>query len=352
MSDEPTPGRSTYPTIDPTIVPVSVSPDKVHFRAGPWSGPVFTLEDEQREGKLADLVDMLDGTNSVPDVLDEFEGDEATVRHVLDRLQRKQILDSRTRPEPDQQEVEPGFVSGGDLSTVDVDRLAVVATGGLGRIVVEDLLCTAVDTIEVVGEEAVGPTPTVPTDERVERASREQLPRVVREASVAVLVTDRPAPDLFAELNRLAHDSDTPYVSGRVCGFDGLVGPTVVPGETSCYECFEQRRDANLPSADEYHEFERTVGETGESPGPATSAFGHVVAGLVTTELLNFLARDVGLLAGRVVRYDFSQLTVETNEVLRMPRCPVCDTGDDSADVDRVFTLDTLLEDLNRSGDD
>ncbi|NEU55569.1 TOMM precursor leader peptide-binding protein [Halorussus sp. MSC15.2] len=352
MSDEPPQRRSMYPTIDPAIVPVRVTPDKVHFRAGPWSGPVFTLEDEQREAKLADLVGMLDGTNSVADILDEFEGDEAAVRHVLDRLQRKQILDSRSAPEDEPREIDSGFVSEGDLSSVDADRVAVVATGGLGRIVVGDLLDTAVGTIEVVDEESGNRTQAELTADRVERASRSELPRIVEEADVAVLVTDRPAPELFAEVNRLAHEFDTPYVSGQTCGFDGLVGPTVIPGETSCYECFEERRDANLPSSSEYHAFEQTVGKTADSPGPSVAAFDHVVAGLVTTEVLNFLVRDVAFLAGRVVRYDFAELAVETNEVLRMPRCPVCASGTDSADVDRVFTLDTLLEDVNRGGDD
>lgn len=352
MSDESSGDRSTYPAIDPSIVPVTISADEVHFRAGPWNGPVFTLEDEHREGKLADLVGMLDGTNSVTDILDEFEGDEAAVRHVLDRLQRKRILDSRTRPSAERREVDPGFISGGDLASINTDRVVVAATGGLERIVVEDLLDTDVGTIEVVTEESSDRTLGAETSDRIDRTSLAELPRAVDEADVGVIVTDRPAPRLFGEFNRLAHESDTPYVSGQVCGFDGIVGPTVVPGETSCYACFEERRDANLPSESEYRAFERSVSETDGSPGLGVGAFDHVVTGLVTAELLNFLARDVGFLAGRVVRYDFSELAVETNEVLRMPRCPVCGAGDGSADVDRVFTLDTLLEDLNRGDDD
>lgn len=354
----------TYPRIDPSLVPVRLSPDDVHFRAGPWSGTVFDLSDDDGTGKLADLVAMLDGTNAVEEILDAFdEDDRRDVLEVVYVLQEEGIVYEGSGAV--EREGVSGYLSAtGQFSAETMERVAssTVTLVGAGR----PATILAADAVEMGVEDVrfldLGDESAVELDaDGVTALDRDDLSDAVTSSDLVVHAADCPRPDALERLNRLVHETETPLLVGQVAGLDGVIGPTILPGETACYECFRQRRYANVEAPEGYRAYEKVVRDAEHAPGPNLPGFDHVVAGCLELELVNQLSSGVGFTVGRIVHYDFSDLSVEANDVLRMPRCPVCGKSPDSVDHDRHLDLEAMVQarnhedaarDRNRRDDD
>lgn len=341
------------PKINPSFVPVEVTPNKVHFRAGPWSGPVFTLEDEDGSGQLSALVERLDGTETTAEILSEAApSSRDSIRSVIRSLQERRIVydAAETGEASRRRAAKTRRFSDADFETFDDASVLVVGPREMTALPVSDVLRTNIDAVLTMTPRADGMGASF-DDDRVEQVPRGQLDESLADVDFAMVFADRPNPGLLEVVNRTAYDHGTPWIVAQACGYDGIVGPLIVPGESSCYECFRRRREANLPEADEYGAFEEAADRRQESPGPDVRAFERVVAGLGTVDALNYLTYGFGFTAGRIVHYDFATFSMEVNDVLPMPRCPVCGTGT-RVDSNRYFTLDNLIDDLDRRRQD
>lgn len=340
-----------YPKIDPALVPVRLSPDDVHFRAGPWSGTVFELSDDERTGRLADLVDMLDGTNTVEEILDAFGDDSDDVAEVLYLLQTEDVIfDGEDAIE---REGVRGYVSAIDrFSGAELDRLAgstvtLVGSGRTATDLARDAVEMGVGDVRLLSLHGTSVPEDLATASDVSTLDSENLAEAVEAADCVVYAADRPDPDATDRLNRLVHDAETPLLVGQVAGLDGVVGPTIIPGETACYECFRQRRYANVEAPEGYRAYEEVVADTSGAPGPNLPGFGRIVAGCLGLELVNQLVSGVGFTVGRIIHYDFADLSVEANDVLRMPRCSVCGESGDTVDHARHVSVEDMVRDRN-----
>ena len=100
------------------------------------------------------------------------------------------------------------------------------------------------------------------------------------------------------------------------------MGPTIVPYETACYECFNLRQKSNVPDIAEYQvveQFQRTNRLSSDwlafTPG----------AGLLALEVLKAITWFMPP-AGYAHLYSLNLLTMESKRhpVLKIPRCPAC----------------------------
>ncbi len=329
------------PTVHSSFTPVEVSPDEVQFRVGPWSGPVYTIADDDGDGEVRRLVRALDGETPVRDLLADFEGETRTqVVSVLSALAEKGVLapgqrgnedaherttESQTSDELDRYGRVRASLSDEDLAAARERDVAVVGGGTTAGLVAENL-------------RGMGVAPaTVAPDER------DLLSDVVASADLLVCALDRPRPDLLGAVNRQANDAGTRWLVGQIHGLDGLVGPTVVPGETACYSCFRERMLANVEFrtdayADEF---------AGNSSGMGLSPLAQIVAGYLTLDAAHLLVGNAGFTAGSVLHFDFFDFGVESNEVLKRPRCEVC--GRDRDAPQRYVTVEQLLAERDES---
>lgn len=345
MSDQPS--LASYPRLNPAFVPVIVSDDEVHFTTGPWSGPLFEISDEDRDGVLADLVALLDGTKHIDEIRSEFNparGDDVTA--VLRALQEKSIVrDAGNELDADRAAI-GGYFALRDTDADPADRIArsrlgVVGAGTVGKTVVEILLEADVGRIEYVDLESVDTEWMRSLDDgQCDACDADQLGDVIANADFVVLAADRPYPALASEIDDRAHESGTPWTAGIVNGLDGRIGPTVYPGETACYECFRRRADAASRSDVGYS----SVAEASSVANPALPSFSHIVAGIVTTDVLKQLAGEFGITTGSVIDYDFYDFAVQFDEVLRLPRCKTCGRDPDRVDSPRHQTLEQLAD--------
>lgn len=348
MSETPS-DLPVYPRLNPAYTAVIVDDDEVHFTAGPWNNRVFELIDEDRDGKLGKLVAALDGQTAVGELLDSFtEENRNQVADVLRALQQKSIVRDTEAPVDDSRAKIGGYLSLRDTEQNPLDRLDqaslyVIGAGPVGRTVVSDLISAGVGDIRYTALDTIaGGRPTAPSSERVTRIETGdlQLDDEIEMADFAIVALDRPYPTITSRINRVAHSSDTPWISTVVNNLDGQVGPTVYPGETACYECFRTRAQAATASSTGFQRYEQQA----SAAGAVLPSIAHVVAGMAVVDVLTQLAGGAGKTVGSVINFDFADYAVQADEVLRMPRCDVCGHPSERLDSSRHVTLDHLTK--------
>lgn len=357
MTTTPTGGDERgRPLVAPPFVPVVVDPDTVQFRIGPWAGPAYTVRDDDGDGTIEELVRMLDGRRTREEILDAFEPDDREqVAAVLDRLAEEDVLvdamgEADTLPPSD---LPPTGVipprrsfTVEDTETVAHSTVLVVNVGPIGRFVAEDLVSAGARNVRLLEPVGRGGADDDDSPEGCSLLSPDvDLSSAVADADCVVYSSTVPHPELATQVNEAAFESSVPWVSGRLCGLDGFVGPAVIPGRTSCHECFRARFLGNVDDVRAYRQFERAAREDGGGRR-SVQALSRIVAGYVTVDLLHLLLDGIGFTAGSVVHFDFFDLSVESNSVLKRPRCPVCGQSDREAiGRQRHLGLDTLVED-------
>lgn len=316
-----------YPKIHPSFTPIEVTPDEVQFRVGPWSGPVYTIQDDDGDGDVRRLVRTLDGSTSVRDVVAEFDGEtREQVVSILAALAEKGVVttgasggDGPVADDAARYGAVRASLSDDDVDAARRKGVAVVGGGAMADLVTENLAEMGVDPV------------TVAPDERA------VLGEAVEAADLLICAVDRPRPDLLSDLNRRAHDAETAWLVGQIHGLDGFVGPTVFPGETACYECFRERMLANVAFGNDAYPSDYAEKATAMGLLPLAQ----ILAGYLTLDAFHLLVDDVGFTAGSVLHFDFFDFSVESNEVLKLPRCDAC--GRDPSSPQRFVTVEQLV---------
>lgn len=319
MSSDDDPGRDELPArpvVNPAFVPVRVDSNRLQFRAGPWGGPTYTVTDD--DGSLVDrLPELLDGETPVEDVVDALDADPEEVRTVLRGLVDRGVVREARGEDParDVLAVEPEFTPD-RVERVRDATVLVVDDGTLGATVRTDLadLGVSVETTADPREPEFGA------------------------AEVVAYCAESYRPDRLDAFNRAALETGTPLAVAHCLGVDGFVGPTVIPGETSCATCFRERLDG--------------VAALARADPVSVPPYGRVLAGYLAVDVLHRLAYGVGFTAGRVVRFDFRTLSVEAEDVLRVPDCPACSRVDADPGHQPLVTVDRLVEDFGEAAPD
>lgn len=212
--------RRSRPQIDPTIVPVRLGPDEVHFRAGPWSGPILTLSDEDREGKLAEVIAHLDGIQTLESILETFDDeDEPTIRHLIQKLAKQNILfDASETGDADRTDRSPLPMrfSASDSESLASQSVLVVSAGEIGSHLVSMLAEAGIREITVRhrGQQ--------PFDQNVSASAFDPETDSFRDemaaADMVVCAVQDPWPAAIERTNVLAHETETPSATLRWSG--------------------------------------------------------------------------------------------------------------------------------------
>ncbi len=127
-------------------------------------------------------------------------------------------------------------------------------------------------------------------------------------------------------VNSVAIDLEKPWISVYIDGSEALVGPICVPGETACYNDFEIQHEATLGSTkDEYLIYKEALSNGHfDATHLALPPYLSIASGLAATGIFRFLTMGSSFLVGRVNRIDFERMSIDYENVLRLPRCPAC----------------------------
>lgn len=146
-------------------------------------------------------------------------------------------------------------------------------------------------------------------------------------ADVVIVATPKPFSPLFSWANAVSLSSETVWTSCTVYGEQGLVGPTVVPGQTPCYTCYELRKKSNLGYYDEFAHFETYVREHPESQKSDGAPINmlSLLANVTVLEVVKIIT-GIGSVQTAGGQISFNPLTMEMkiHPILKLPRCPDC----------------------------
>lgn len=341
-----------YPKFNPSFVPVKVDENTIHIRSGPWSGPIFTIRDVDRDGSVTEMVDLLDGHHHVEDVLGAFEPDQREeIAQILRGLYDNNIVHDRGEHDGDSawphMSLQYRFQNQ-NRERLESKELLVVDCCGMGLQVAEDLLEMGLGGVRFLEpfDSADIDTSSLRSEERFTEVETE-LESAIESVDFAVYTADEPHPSLLDAINSAAFESDTPWIPAQIHGFDGIVGPAVYPGETACYECFQHRMQANVRGSKGYQAYRQQMDEDDSLATLTLPSASRLVSGYLALDVTHLLAYGTGYTSGRVLTVDTLDLSMEANDVLRMPRCDVCGKSRGS-DYQRYVTMDDIVEASDR----
>lgn len=155
----------------------------------------------------------------------------------------------------------------------------------------------------------------------------------LEEADHAVLALDQPRLVELMDANQRALAARVPITFVVLDGVEASVGPTVLPGQTACWRCYDLRVKGTHPNLERLLAYEAHAAAPPRRVG--MPAFATIAGGFAAEAVALALTRAVlPPLAGWVLRVSFLDLHAEKHRVLRIPRCPACSRGD-VPDVDR-----------------
>jgi molybdopterin/thiamine biosynthesis adenylyltransferase len=177
---------------------------------------------------------------------------------------------------------------------------------------------------------------------------------VLKKADLVILAFDASNYAAYEEINRFLVKHKR---AAMLCGFlqdDLFFGPTIIPGETACFACFEKRCRGNKSFFQEYISYLEFLKQKSRV-GSALSVRLDLIASFVANEvlmLLPYLEKNISRIMeakldimtmeeavqlnnifryGRPVTWNnqvtfefYPQFRLVNNPVLRLPRCEVC----------------------------
>jgi bacteriocin biosynthesis cyclodehydratase domain-containing protein len=332
---------------------VVISNDEVLIQYGTRSRPSELLRDTDLKGFVgAIMASVLRGPATVDQLIARVRQEDRgeALDFITDLIARGILTDARR--DPVGQYLGYTFVGKGGLSD---KTIGVIGLGPIGIRIAFSLLQHGAGKVLLLDDRAVDPTwlnfvPLVPATEKgpaqkvsavvsdylvacecdraeviAEPMNAAGLEQVVKRANLVILALEHPTISLPHLLNRLCLRNRTPWMLVAIDGNYGLVGPLFIPAKTACYNDYRTLSDAATPSpqmARKHRQFLHS-----RDAGPFFSglpAYAEIVASHASLAAVHYLLRETCFAIGRVLVIDFDRMILEVEDVLKLPRCPVC----------------------------
>lgn len=128
---------------------------------------------------------------------------------------------------------------------------------------------------------------------------------------------------LLLELNQWCVENNIAFIPVVMDQMKGQVGPLVMPGITACLACLRARQNAHLykPDLERYTEQYAIDGGTVAAVHPSIL---NTTAELAAFELIKAFGHLKPEYKASFIEVDLINGRVESSQVLRLPRCPIC----------------------------
>jgi bacteriocin biosynthesis cyclodehydratase domain-containing protein len=332
---------------------VLISDNELLVQFGTRSRPSELLRDTDLKGILGRIVTrLLHGPASRSELLSDLPaGDYADARSLIDDLIQRGILTDVRRSCVEQY---LRYTFSGESTLAD-RRVSLIGTGPLGARLAHSLLQHGLGRISLLddrkadrlwytflplGPESscdVGKPTHVVLRDRLLAAGHAgvesidgQLDASGLEAAVVrshfiVVASEQPHLRLAHMVNRLCIRDRKPWMLVTIDGNLGLVGPLFLPVHTACYNDYRALADAAVPSPEMARKHRQHILRRGAgSFFPGLPAYAEIVAGHASLAIVHFLVREASFALGRVLIIDFDRMLIDVEDVLKLPRCPVC----------------------------
>jgi bacteriocin biosynthesis cyclodehydratase domain-containing protein len=354
LEDEsPSLGSGTVLGIADGLDLVLISNNEVLVQFGSRSYPSELLRDQDLTGILGKIIgSLLKGPSKLGDLLSSIDPKhkEEASKLITDLVGRGFLSDVTKSPI----EQYLGYTFDGQ-STLTERTISLIGAGPIGARLAQSFLQHGIGRITLLDERKADrfwccnlppfPTGMRPEDSRVDALLREQLAAAVHarvealhvqfdatgaEAAVersdfTVVALEQPDLRFTHLINRAAIRHRKPWLLATIDGNFGLIGPLFVPVHTACYNDYRTLSDAASRTPHMTRKYREHMLQRGIGPFfPGLPVYAEIVAAHASLAVLHFLLRDSSFALGRVLSVDFDRMMIDVEDVLKLPRCPIC----------------------------
>jgi bacteriocin biosynthesis cyclodehydratase domain-containing protein len=327
----------------------------VQFRS--QEAPVL-IRGREAEGALNYLLSALDGSRSVPDLIEQTPKDvpKKAVFQTLWLMKTKGLLggeEDAAGPADDGLRRQLLFwgrhltVTHSAASSTEIQRrletarIVLIGTGMFGAATYDVLARSGCGAFSVLAwdddgvvESALKAHPVTPQQfahlptTSVDDAGA-RLRTWIEGADLVVTATRNAPAALFQMLNEICLERHVPCLRATMEGTRIEIGPYVYPYGSACFTCMELRKRSMEEFAVEEQLYQESLAEerpSGETrPMGEAVAFSTLAAGLVSAEVVRILTEIAPpTLIDSVLTVSPLKGTFEVHRFLRVPRCPSC----------------------------
>lgn len=180
----------------------------------------------------------------------------------------------------------------------------------------------------------------------LDQLEEETFPDEFLQADIVVVATDQLRPQLYERINQACIQAQIPWTSYRPSwtGLTVEIGPTVLPRETACYECYQYRRRSNLahPEQDD-----ALAAALEKQSLPLVAIQLTPCLSLLCGEILRLLSGEIQPFSlGAVMEFDIAKAELARHPLLKVPRCPACRRDIQPFNPVRFWAELSMVEDL------
>lgn len=339
---------SYLPRIRRSFSVVVHNPDLVEIRSGVWNVCAHILEDEEKSGKLFEIVNrLLDGQLSANQIAAAVKTDRSTVEGVIDQLTSLGAIETKPSSAYDRYLEEMGYLFQRPRAEKKSHRPVLL----FGSSHLTDEIHQKLE--ESVGEESIQKLDLV---QLLDKQSDWTESGIDFERQLAkfepykdffwVLVQDSVDPITTNRLNRIAFALNVPWLHVAIDGPFILVGPLFKGGEGPCYQCFETRITMNLRERENYQRYKYALAKSQIYQGKSSRfpVLDSLAASLAVMEILNFSFTDCSHVWKKVLSIFIPTMEIAFNDLLQLSSCDVCGTVQQRDKKQLYFDIDTLLK--------
>jgi bacteriocin biosynthesis cyclodehydratase domain-containing protein len=315
------------PRLRRTFSVIGHDPDTVELRTGVWNARSYTLTDSSRSGKLYRIVAALDGTVSRRELAQREDVSRSDVEAALDQLYSLGAIEDRPSSALD------AYLDGGSSLGI-ASELAVRAMLVLGD---EELATgvraqveTAMDgQVTVTGDPGLwGRLADADLGTIEDPLAMERLAEDFAAWDGALVIYVDRAVHLGAAtvLNRIALRRGFPWLHAVIDEPFLLVGPTILPHRSACYECFETRIAMNLREKASYQGYKQALTRRAFRGGrsPVLPPLLAMLTAHTSLEACNFALSGSTYTCEKVLGIYVPAMEISYHEVLPVPGCEGC----------------------------
>ena len=326
---------------------VAHSADIVELRHGTWNAISHTLADDSKSGRLLRLVRRIDGSCSAEQIATSENIPLEEVQGLIDHLTELNALDFGIGSAMD-------YYADHALGKLG-PGVAPPAEGREPPIVIGESEHLGAQISALLRAPASSEDPTNVHDALIRCAKASFEDGVAFEEAAAeferwkgrlvVYATPTVNPLELRGLNRVCLHHRVPCVAGCVDGPFLLIGPTMVPGRTSCFECLDRRILMNLRESVSYQNYKNALlqGRVSGSTAVIDGIVASLLGSLLSIEALNFLKTGTCITVDKCLTVYLPTMEFSYNEILKVPGCPACGAAPERDELELYFDIRALL---------
>lgn len=312
-----------------------------------------------------DCLQYLDGLHSIEEIAEKANLPIVEVRRLVSALQKSRILTSKKRPAVivrDRFATQRNFFAEFETRAqsrevmqerLHIARVAIIGLGGIGTWVAQGLVLAGVrnftlidpDVVEIsnlnrqclfnVGD--VGSLKVQVAEQKLSTiepeisvqgvAQRVASPRdcleVMRGSSLIISCADDPSTDVVNRIvTEVGFELQVPHI---LCGgYDGhlsFIGPTVIPGKSACWYCYEHALDKQLHRA----EYQQLAVTNAHSKGGNIAAISAITANYHVLDAVKVITGFLKpTMTNKVAELDFRTYDINFRKFRKRYTCPYC----------------------------